>query len=212
MRSRVWKGFAFVALCCLAACGDNDNTDNDNGGGTQPTTTPSAIATPGPSATAPPQIPCPQLVTYQVVASESDLDTGWTGVYGGIPAGDGGALTFAVDCPGEFLGQCGTCDLTGPVQSTTPIDNQRCDVDTSIECTSAADCPSGGCSFYFGSPLPVSGGGLPICNVNRVGGPVTGTIVPELGAGDSNFPLELIFYDLQRRGTRRAGRLRRRAA
>jgi hypothetical protein len=215
-------GLVVAALCCLTACGDNDNGNgNENGndnGGTSPTFTPGAVrtptpgvatatagvptgqitptggGTPGPTSTAPPQIPCPQLVTYQVLASESDLDTGWTGVYGGIPAGDGGSLTFAVDCPGEFLGECGSCSLTGPVQSTTVINNQRCDVDTSIECTSNADCPSGGCSFYFGSPLAVSGGGLPICTLNRVAGPVTGTIVPELGSGDSNFPLELGFH------------------
>ena len=194
MRSRMWMGFAFVALRCLAAaCGDNDNSGNDNGG-TGPTTTPSAIATPGPTSTAPPQIPCPQLVTYQVLASESDLDTGWTGVYAGIPAGDGGALTFTVDCPGEFLGQCGVCDLAGPVQSTTVIDNHRCVNDTSVVCATDADCPGSTCSFYFGSPLAVSGGGLPICVVNRVAGPVTGTLSPELGSGDSNFPLELAFH------------------
>src|SRR5205085_605822 len=117
----------------VAACGDNDNgsgnaNGNDNGGGgpsptpiVSPTrnVSPTTNATPVGSATAPPQIPCPQLVTYEVVASQSDLDTGWTGVYGG---------------------------------------------------------------------------GLPICTINRVAGPVTGTLSPELGSGDSNFPLELTFF------------------
>lgn len=190
----------------VAACGDNDNSTgnengndngNDNGGSVAtptPFVSPTTVATPVGTATAPPQIPCPQLVTYEVLASQSDLDTGWTGVYAGIPAGDGGALTFAVDCPGEFLGQCGTCPLTGPVQSTTPTDNHRCTNDTSVICDSNDDCPGSDCSFFFGSPLAVSGGGLPICVVNRVAGPVTGTLAPELGSGDSNFPLELRFF------------------
>lgn len=186
----VRTGFVIAALCGLtAACGDG-NDNNDNGA---PGATATPVATPGASPTAPPQIPCPERVTYQVFASESDLDTGWTGVYGGVPAGDGGALTFAVDCPGDFLGTCGVCALTGPVQSTTVIDNHRCVNDTSVLCSSDADCPGSECSYFFGAPLAVSGGSLPICVINRVAGPVTGTIAPELGAGDSNFPLELTF-------------------
>ncbi len=182
---RIPAGVVLGALCCLtAACGDNDNSTRDT-----------AMPTPSATATAPPQIPCPQLVTYQVFASESDLDTGWTGVYAGIPAGDGGALTFAVDCPGAFLGQCGVCGLSGPVESTTIIDNRRCADDTSVICASDDDCPSGTCSFFFGSPLAVSGGGFPICVTNRVAGPVTGTLSPELGAGASDFPLEITFFN-----------------
>jgi len=174
---------AAVALMC-AACGDNDNTTGD---GALPTSTP--VATPGPTATAPPQIPCPELITYTVQSEGSDLDVGWTGLYHDQILGTGGSLSFALDCAGTFLGQCGDCALTGPIASTTVVDNHRCQNDPSIRCTSDDDCSGSSCEFYFGGPLPISGGGIAICVSNQVDGTVTGNVKPELGEGTSNIAI-----------------------
>ena len=174
-------------LALLAACGGNDN--NDNRSPSAPTPTVTSAGTPGPTATAPPQIPCPAQITYTVNSDGSDLDVGWTGIYHDQPLGSGGALSFSLDCAGTFLGQCGDCALSGPIASTTVVNNQRCQNDTSVECTSDADCTGGGCAFFFGAPLPISGGGVPVCVTNRIDGPVTGTVQPELGSGTSNIAI-----------------------
>lgn len=173
-------------------CGDNDNGNNDNSGPTPVTSaTPGRTTTPtsggpSPTATAPPQIPCPQQITYTVETEGSDLDIGWTGIYHDQLLGTGGSLSFAVDCPGEFLGACGDCPINGPIASTTIVDNHRCSNDTATKCTTNAECGAGTCEFYFGAPLPISGGGVPICVVNQVNGAVNGSIQPELGSGTSN--------------------------
>jgi hypothetical protein len=169
-----------VALAMLAACG-NGNDNNDNGG--------PAVPTPTATPTAPPQIPCPQLITYTVMSEGSDLDIGWTGIYHDQLLGDGGSLSFALDCAGTFLGQCGDCALTGPIASTTVVDNQRCRNATQTRCTSDADCGGDTCEFFFGAPLPISGGGVPICVSNQVDGAVTGNVKPELGEGSSNIAI-----------------------
>lgn len=165
-----------------AGCGDNDNSRNDDGAGPTPILT----ATPGPTATAPPQIPCPEQITYTVESAGSDLDIGWTGIYHDQVLGTGGSLSFDLDCPGEFLGGCGVCPLSGPIASTTVVDNRRCSNGTEATCTSDADCGSGTCEFYFGAPLPITGGGVPICVTNQVNGSVSGTVSPELGEGASD--------------------------
>ncbi|MEO6026095.1 MAG: hypothetical protein ABIR79_04440, partial [Candidatus Binatia bacterium] len=198
---------AMTLAVALSACGDNDNDDNSNGndndgGGTTPTPrvtattarsavpTPSATSgtspVPSPSPSAHPETPCPEMVTYTVVSEGSDLDVGWTGIYHDTILGSGGSLSFALDCAGQVLGECGDCALTGPIASTTVVDNQRCTNGTQTTCTGDAECGTGTCEFFFGAPLPILGGGVPVCVVNQVNGPVTGAIQPELGTGTSD--------------------------
>ncbi|MCC6849403.1 MAG: hypothetical protein IT294_12960 [Deltaproteobacteria bacterium] len=98
-------------------------------------------------------------------------------------------MSFALACPGQFLGQCGICPLTGPIASTTVVDNRRCSNGTQTTCTSDDECGAGACEFYFGAPLPITGGGVPICVTNQVNGPVTGTVSPELGQGASDIAI-----------------------
>jgi hypothetical protein len=183
---RAWVGIgALLALAMVAAgCGDcdNDHDDDGNGGG-------AAAPTPTVTATAPPQIPCPQRLTYTADGPD-DLDAGWTGIYFDQDVGDDGSLSFNLDCPGDFLGTCGVCSLSGPVQSTTVVNNHRCQNALQTTCTTDAECPGSACVFYFGAPIAVSGGGVPVCVLNRVVGSVTGTLSPELGAGASDFDVE----------------------
>jgi hypothetical protein len=166
-----------MALCCVAfSCGGDDN---DNHGGATPT--------PTTTATAPPQIPCPTKLTYTSIAEGSDLDAGTTGIYFDQQVVDSGSLSFDLSCPGSFLGTCGACALSGPIKSTTVVDNHRCQNASEQVCTSDADCPGSACVFFFGAPVPISEGGVPVCVTNRVNGAVTGTVSPEGGSGASNF-------------------------
>lgn len=180
-----------VALLCVAAgaCGDDDNDANDNGGGPVRTATPSPTTAQTPEAR-----PCPTRLTYIVNGTAADLDTGSTGIYGDQPLAVGGSLSFALDCPGETLGTCGICAVSGPVASTTSINNRRCVDASNVECTSDAECPGSTCAFFFGPQVPVSAGGFPVCFTNRISGPVTGTLSPELGAGASNLPIVASIY------------------
>jgi hypothetical protein len=73
----------------------------------------------------------------------------------------GAVCTVASQCPG------GTC--------------------TPLSCTSDLDCPGGSCavsqcSFFFGSPLPLSAGGVTVCVTNQITGAVTGTVDIEAGS------------------------------
>lgn len=176
----------------VAACG-NGNDNNDNGS-PEPQPTLTAAPNPTPTSTAPPQIPCPQLITYTVVSAGSDLDIGWTGIYHDQALGNGGSLSFALDCAGDFLGRCGDCALTGPIASTTVVDNHRCANGTATKCTSDDVCGAGACEFFFGAPLPISGGGVPICVTNQIDGPVTGNVLPERGEGTSNIAVIFASY------------------
>ncbi len=190
-----------TVLCAVAsACGDGGNDCNNNAGGTTPTaartpgrtatgvvaTTTAASPSPGGTPGAP---PCPIRVTYIVNGDAADLDTGWTGIYHDTPTGVGGSLSLALNCPGATLGSCGACAISGPVTSTTTINNRRCVNASNVTCTSDADCPGSTCSFFFGPQVPISAGGFPVCFTNRIAGPVTGTVSPEGGTGESNLPI-----------------------
>jgi hypothetical protein len=185
--------WVLATLCCVAvACGDSNDNRRRPAGTATPTPVPTA--TPEGTPTPPPQIPCPQVVTYIVDGEASDLDAGSTGNYHDTNVGTGGALTFAVDCPGDFLGQCGQCPIAGPIKSTTVVDNQRCQNASEVICDGDDDCPGSSCVFFFGAPVALSGGGFPICVTNQVANDVTGSIIPELGSGESDLDLRVVIH------------------
>src|SRR5262249_42895797 len=139
----------------ISACGDNSNNDNGGPGRTK-TPTPAVSPSPGPTSTSGGAPPCPTRLTYIVNGTNADLDSGWTGAYSDSPLAVGGSLSFALACPGPSLGSCGLCDLSGPVASTTTINNHRCVNDSSIICSSDSECPGSTCAFFFGPSVPVS--------------------------------------------------------
>jgi hypothetical protein len=90
----------------------------------------------------------------------ADLDTGWTGI-----AHNQGALSghiFDADTYG--------CSSGGP--------------DTTCSFVARYSTP------YFGAPLPLSSGGVPICAVNELAGPTVGTL--NLTSGDLTYDYSLI--------------------
>lgn len=170
----------------LAGCGDEEN-----GNARSP-------------ASAPTPQPCPQTITYTLVGQLSDIDLGWTGRAHDQAGGHGASVSFGLTCPGAEVGQCGSCQLRGPVQSTTVVDNHRCFDAPEIRCQDDAACPQGagarGCGFFLAAPLPmaagarVAAGAVPICAMTRIAAAVSGTANPDTGAVSSDLAIELALY------------------
>jgi hypothetical protein len=146
------------------------------------TTTMTSTPSSGPS-------PCPNKVTIEGQGDQADLDSGWTGIAQNQTVVNKGSLTVALDCHGNTKGSCGACDVSGPIASTTVVNDHRCSSDTSATCSADGDCSGGTCAFFFGAPLPLSSGGVPACVVSRVTASITGTANPDTGSGESTATL-----------------------
>ena len=153
-----------------------------------PTPTPTVASTPTPCATATPGGSCPTQVEIGVKGdgTETDLDAGWSGMMHDSHTGSMGRLTLQVSgCAGTEPPTCGVCTTSGPIANAggAAFNNQRCVGDTAIQCATDGDCGgSGPCHFFFGGPLALSAGGLPLCVTNEIVQPVTGTVDVEAGA------------------------------
>jgi hypothetical protein len=128
---------------------------------------------------------CPGTVAFSGDPADpaTILDTGWNGIAHRAPVISNGDVTVTLSCaaPGR---PCGVCTVSGPVANTgaAQLRNQRCTNDTSIQCTSSAQCSGGGtCQFFFGGPLPLVAGGVGTCVVNQFNGSVSGTANVETG-------------------------------
>ncbi|MBI3770796.1 MAG: hypothetical protein HY271_20195 [Deltaproteobacteria bacterium] len=203
-------GYAVMAVA-IAHCGDsNNNNDNTTPRATRTATPKPLTATPTPGLSAIPTVtstggtvptvtatptgsPCPGGISFEGNAATSRLDTGFVGFAHDAKIIDRGKVSVATDCGGNAR-PCGVCNVTGPIPNTNAgagvSNNHRCNGDTSIECTSNADCgASGTCEWFFGSPLPLAAGGVSTCIVNQVVGIITGTANIETGEGATKVAL-----------------------
>ncbi len=87
--------------------------------------------------------------------------------------GDAGAIKAADDA---FIN-----DVIFDLVSGQDMDTRRCDNDTSVHCTTNAQCGAGTCQFWFGAPLPLAAGGIASCVTNQWNGGITGTFEQETG-------------------------------
>ncbi len=133
-------------------------------------------------------LPNPMPATIALAARPGvDLDTGWTGVSHDLPGVDDAPTTSArlSGCDTD-LGSptCGQCNLSGPIEYQGPASNCRCVNTASPDGSSLSSCDpeapicSGGetCECFYGPPLPLSSGAVPVCVVNRFDGPFSGTV------------------------------------
>jgi cysteine-rich repeat protein len=135
-----------------------------------------------------------------------DLDTGWTGISHDLPGVDD-APTLAIalsSCDTSLASStCGQCNISGPIEYPGPFSTCRCynlaapDGSSLASCDPDASTCGGGesCQCFYGPPLPLSSGAVPVCVVNRIAGPVSGTVnVAEAGthAGEGTATLELL--------------------
>ncbi len=139
---------------------------------------------------------CPSRVDFEGDATDplSELDPGWTGIAHDARIVSNGKVTVQVtDCPSSpgFTKPCGTCNISGPIDNPAAdagdLNDHRCHDDSSVKCTSNADCTGAGnaCIYYFGAPLPLSAGGVATCVSNEIVGTITGTANVETGESAS---------------------------
>jgi hypothetical protein len=94
------------------------------------------------------------------------------------------------------LSRCHGCNArtTATVPATTCSGGANDDA----LCTNASECPGGSCSnagvigpctYFFGAPLPLRVGGIPMCVLNEIAGPIAGTVNVDDGTTTTALPL-----------------------
>jgi cysteine-rich repeat protein len=123
--------------------------------------------------------------------SQTNLDSGWTGIAHGSDVVDQALAKAYLLCPGPAGPTCGLCAVTGIDPSSG---NCRCAGDNRQTCdepfaNDADDCGGALCQCYFGPPLPLSSGNTPACVVNRVRREPIGTA--NVDTGEANVAVSL---------------------
>jgi hypothetical protein len=149
----------------------------------------------------PPTGLCPTTVRLDADGDAVDLDPGWTGQAHDAHVPLMTRLTLGLSgCAGTDHPSCGVCSLWGPIANAggTEFNNQRCVSDTSIECTSNADClgppDTGPCHFFLGPPVPLSVGGVSVCITAEIAAPATGTFNIEANTWEAQLRLTARAY------------------
>ena len=170
---------------------------------------PTATPTPGGACALP--NPLPEVLSF-VGKPGSDLDTGWTGQAHDLLTDDEAPLSAArlMNCDTNTGSPtCGQCSLDGPVLFPAPAKNCFCydlgnrDASSLAVCDPEAPSTCSGaesCQCFYGPPLPISSGGVPVCIVNRYTAPLTGTANiansgPHAGEGSALIRLEAGVYN-----------------
>ena len=127
---------------------------------------------------------CPTQVTFVGTTTGPALDAGWTGQsHGSETISDGLVTMTASGCAGSPP-TCGVCNYTGPIDNPPgTFQSKRCECNSSIICSTSADCPAScSCGYHFGTYLPLSAGGIATCVGNVFNGTVSGTFNEDTGA------------------------------
>src|SRR6266481_7387988 len=155
--------------------------------------------------------PIPDVLSF-VGRPGADLDTGWTGQAHDLVTDDQAPLTAARlgNCDVDTASAtCGQCALSGPVLFPGPVKNCFCYNLGNRDASSLATCDpeapstcsgSESCQCFYGPPLPISSGGVPVCVVNRYTAPLTGTVNvadsgPHAGEGGALVRIESSVYN-----------------
>jgi hypothetical protein len=116
--------------------------------------------------------------------TQTELDTGWTGIAHDADITDNVQMLGNVDCPNNDGGPaCGQCTITG---INPEPGNCRCQGDNQKICNEPFvadqdDCAGAVCNCYLGPPLALSAGNTPACVVNRFAEDVSGTTNVDTG-------------------------------
>jgi hypothetical protein len=173
-----------------------------------PTTTtvppPTTTLPPPTTTTVPPQADCPDTVELTLLAqtrescstnadcefgkcnttlgkcqTQTELDTGYTGIAHDADITDGVITVANVSCPNNDGGAtCGLCTITG---LNPQPGNCRCQNDNQKICNQPFatvdndSCGGAACTCYLGPPLALSAGNTPACVVNKFAEDVSGT-------------------------------------
>jgi hypothetical protein len=202
---------------CGGSGGPNPTATMTPGPGATATRTSTPARTATPHATSTPGGPCvlpnplPETVSF-VGKPGTDLDTGWTGQAHDVLTDDEAPLSAAhlQNCDTNTSSPtCGQCDLDGPILFPGAAKNCFCYNLTNRDTSSLGQCDpempstcSGAetCQCFYGPPLPITSGGVPVCVVNRYTGSLTGTANiansgPHAGEGAATVNLEAAVYN-----------------
>ena len=127
--------------------------------------------------------------------TETELDTGWTGIAHNADINDAVPTIVDLECSGPAP-VCGQCTIQGFNAETGFC---RCDGDMRTICdepfqADADDCGGSTCNCFFGPPLPLSSGNTPACVVNRFAVDMTGTLNLDTGEGASSTELASVVF------------------
>jgi len=166
MRRRgAYVAFALVAAFAISGCGDDNNDNNGNGGGTPTrTVTPTTAITPPTKTPTPTETPT---ASGSVSVSVTPTATPSTAVC------EGAALIATTTSLGDSDLDTG---FTGIAHDS--VATEEAQVKVNMDCPDLVNCTINDPSLIgtnFGSPLPLSSGGVPTCIINQFREAVTGT-------------------------------------
>jgi hypothetical protein len=127
--------------------------------------------------------------------TQTNLDTGWTGLAHGADVTNGVAIQANLDCGGTGPA-CGECTITGVNPGPG---NCRCENDNRNACNEplqpdADDCGGAVCNCYVGPPLALSSGNVAACVVNKLAQDLSGTANVDTGDAESALHLRSVVY------------------
>jgi len=129
--------------------------------------------------------------------TQSELDTGWTGISHDSDVNDLTPVMGRLVCPGPAptCGQCAVAGLLPDFQNCRCANNNRnvCNKPFAADTTNCG-ATNNTCDCYFGAPLPLSAGNTPACAVNRFAVDISGTANVDTGAGQVNANLKSSVY------------------
>ncbi|MCC6849408.1 MAG: hypothetical protein IT294_12985 [Deltaproteobacteria bacterium] len=182
MRTRTsFLALAMVAALAIAGCGD-DNNDNDNPptGPTRTTTT-----SPQPPTVTPTPIDEPTVTPTEGGVDETPTPTPTSTATEQVC--EGTALTATVT---SLAGSDLDTGWTGIAHDS--VATREAKVTTNLDCPDGVTCTVDGSALVgttFGSPLPLSSGGVSSCVINQFREGITGTYNCESGCAESSVKL-----------------------
>ncbi len=136
---------------------------------------------------------CPTAMLWETqsdggVASATEYDFGWSGVFHGADRVAGAQVKLGLDCGAGSPPACGSCSITGIDPAPG---NCRCANDNSVVCsqpfTAAAECGGTLCECYLSPPQALSAGGVALCSLPLLASEVSGSWNVEGGGGSANW-------------------------
>lgn len=186
MKTRTrFLALAMVAAFAIAGCGEDNNDNDDVQPSPQRTATPAGpTSTPAAQPTTTPESPEPTATTD---GSPTDPTPTPTGGGGGEGQCEDEALFITITAEGGSDLDTG---WTGIAHNSVSI--REASVTTNLDCPDLVNCTVDGSSLVgttFGSPLPLSAGGVSSCVTNEFREAITGTYNCATGCGESSVKL-----------------------
>ncbi len=132
---------------------------------------------------------CPRGLVVEVLGgrasgkTETSVDWGENGLAHSQDIADGSAFALSLDCDPET---CGSCEVTLDPREDEPDGSCRCRSDSSLSCSTVNGndpaCGGGLCDCFVFPPQPIGASGFPICLVQTLEAPVSGTVDPAKGS------------------------------